>query len=332
MPDDMLFAAVDGGRLATEADVEREARRMLAHINARGAVAEFHQQWLLLEKLSDLQKDPKAYPMWSAELATAMASETDKFVQRAILDGDGTLQTLLTSPASFTSVVLGKVYGVNPDPVPMDRALLVPVNMDPTQRAGLFTQASFLTVNASALGSHPVKRGHKIFQDVLCGVINSPPAMVPPANVPPPNVSTRQVFEEHDKNDCARACHTLMDPIGFAFEHYDAVGRFRTMDGGKPVDSSGMLRPPSGATAMPFRDAIDLVKALAGLPDVRKCMAKQWFRYAVARQEVDGDEASLDGVVGSFQKAGDNIRELLVALAKARSFLYRTPAMGEVVR
>src|SRR5262245_50064103 len=103
------------------------------------------------------------------------------------------------------------------------------------KRAGILTHASFLTANASATSSHPVKRGVRIYGGLLCGSLGSPPEMPPPPASPPQNVSTREVFEAHDRQECARACHQLFDPLGFAFENYDAVGHHRFVDGGKPV-------------------------------------------------------------------------------------------------
>src|SRR5205814_333584 len=137
------------------------------------------------------------------------------------------------------------------------------------------------------------------------------PAVVPPAGAPSSNVSTRELFQAHEKNDCAKVCHTLIDPPGFAFENYDAIGHYRTMDGGKPVDASASLIPPSGGAAVSFRDGVDFVNLLAAMPDVQRCFAMHWFRFALGREEVPGDGASLQAAGGTFARSGQNIRELM---------------------
>jgi hypothetical protein len=328
MPDDTLFGAADGGRLQSDVDLEREARRMLMSPKARPIIASFHSQFLHLEKLPEMQKDTKAHPEWSAEVATAMVNETAEFTTRTILDGPGTLEALLTSTKTYLNLPLARLYRVT-GPTTRD---FVAADLDPSQRAGLFTLAAFLSVHATATASHPVKRGHKLFEDVLCGQITSPPDMVPPAGVPPPNVSTREQFAIHSANACAKACHALIDPPGFAFEHYDAIGRHRTMDGGKPVDATGMLRDSTTGQMMPFNNAIELVKRLPGMPDVQRCFSEQWFRFALARHEVDGDAASLAVVLDGLRKSGGNLRELLVGVTRARAFGTRAVAPGEVTR
>ncbi len=355
MPDEALFAAVDAGRLKTQADIEYQARRMLADGKARPTIARFHSEWLMLDRLVDARKDKALYPMWNDRLADAMAAETAEFVTRTIIDGDGRLETLLTSSTSYINPTLARLYGVDapaaPVPVavarPRDGAQLGPrpahqsvapvsdlmvTHLDPTERAGLFTQASFLAAHATATSSHPVKRGHEIFLNVLCGEVRPPKFSIPPVGAQPANVSTRELFAQHAKNECTGGCHDLMDPLGFAFEHYDAVGRFRTVDGGKPVDASGTLSPPSGGPDVPFDNAIGLARALVGSEDVQRCMVKQWFRFAFGRREVSADEPSLMKVNVAFRRSGLNVRELLVSLSTSLAFRYRASGAGEVLR
>jgi Protein of unknown function (DUF1592)/Protein of unknown function (DUF1588)/Protein of unknown function (DUF1595)/Protein of unknown function (DUF1585)/Protein of unknown function (DUF1587) len=328
MPDDALFDAVDRNQLATTDDVLREGRRMLSDPRAQQSVASFHSQWLGLDRLVDEQKDSKQFPEWNPSLAGAMLEETAAFAIGTVLEGDGRLSTLLSSSTSYVNADLARLYGVNG----VTSQTLVLQALDPAQRAGLFTHASFLASHATPTSSHPVKRGKKIFSDVLCGTIPPPPAMVPPTETPSPNVSTRERFVAHEQNQCAKACHSLMDPPGFAFEHYDAVGRYRTMDGGKPVDSSGLFVGPSGGDPIAFNDAIEFMNILAASDDVRRCVTNRWFRYAVGRADVPGDEASLETAYDAFVKSEYNVRELMVGVAGSRSFQYRTPAEGEVLQ
>jgi hypothetical protein len=141
-------------------------------------------------------------------------------------------------------------------------------------------------------------------------------------------VTTRQRFEEHSKNACA-TCHLLLDPLGFAFENYDGIGRYRTTDNDQPVDSSGVLHLASGPVT--FKDAIELMPALATADEVRSCLATQWMRYLVRREETTGDMPSLQAVQKAFRDSSYDMRELVVAIVSSDAFTRRTPAVGEVL-
>jgi hypothetical protein len=154
-----------------------------------------------------------------------------------------------------------------------------------------------------------------------------PPPNVPPAKPASAGGTTRQRFTEHDQNECAKACHTLMDPIGYAFERYDGIGRYRSMDNGQAVDSSGMLS--IDGAAKPFADAVELTKILSTSDSVRSCFAKQWFRFAVGRTETDGDAPSLASVASAFAANQFDMRDLAPAIAASRSFRFRSLAAGE---
>ena len=151
----------------------------------------------------------------------------------------------------------------------------------------------------------------------------------PPPNIPKPpdvmpGVSTRERLTEHETNPTCSACHALMDPVGFGFEGYDAIGRYRTTDGGKPVDTTGTI---SGGTDVdgPFNGVVDLGKKLAGSTKVRECVARQWFRFSTNRLEQDADGCSMKSISDAFTAAGNSINALPQALVESDAFLYRRP-------
>jgi hypothetical protein len=147
--------------------------------------------------------------------------------------------------------------------------------------------------------------------------------------MPAPTLSTRERYAEHGKEACATACHTILDPLGFAFEHYDAIGGWRDMDGGKAVDASGVLE--LGGKQKTFKDALELSALLAQASEVRECMARQWLRFALRRHENPGDTASVLAALETFGKSGYDLRELMVALTKTRAFTHRVASPGEVL-
>jgi hypothetical protein len=147
-------------------------------------------------------------------------------------------------------------------------------------------------------------------------------------NPPAPNLTTRERFADHAENPCA-TCHRLTDPIGFAFENYDAIGAWRTTEQGKAIDATGTLS--LSGSDVKFNDAVELARGLASAKDVRECLATQWLRYFTRRIESVGDTASLQAANEAFAKSSYDMRELLVALTKTRAFTHRSPSVGEVL-
>jgi hypothetical protein len=218
---------------------------------------------------------------------------------------------------------LGPIYGAQ-----VSGTSLVRTDLDPAERSGFFTQASFLTLNGSSDGSNPVRRGHAIYTKLLCHELPPPPANVPPPKPASAGGTTRQRFVEHDTNVCAKACHTAMDQIGFAFENYDGIGKFRTTENGLPVDATGTLS--LDGVDQSFKDAVSLIGLLEKSAEVRRCFATEWFRYAVLRPDQPEDLASLGAIEGAFRPDAATVQDLMVAVATARSFRYREPSPGEM--
>ncbi|HSU41396.1 MAG TPA: DUF1592 domain-containing protein [Polyangiaceae bacterium] len=317
VPDASLMQAAAAGQLDTPDHIRAQAEHMLDDARAADTLASFHVQWLGLDAIDELTKEPSAYPSFDAATAVAMRAETAAFADYVFRRADGTLDTLLTSPLAFPQGPLADIYGIKPNVDPTQ-----PVSLDPTRRAGILTQAAFLAVQAHPNQTSPVRRGVVVLRNVMCADLPNPPPNV--NNATPnldPDATTRERFAEHTASPQCAGCHTLIDPIGFGFEHYDAIGQYRTSENGMPIDSSGELTLADGSTAG-FDDAIGLSKALAASPDVRKCVARQWFRYGLGRVETDADACSLAQIDDAFAASGYKLRELLLALVTSDAFRY----------
>jgi hypothetical protein len=204
------------------------------------------------------------------------------------------------------------------------------VSLDPAERSGILTTAGFLAVTGAVDGSNPVRRGKAIYTRLLCGVLPPPPPDVPTPEPVSSGGTTRERFAAHTQQACAKGCHSLMDPLGFAFEHYDGIGQFRETENGEPVDASGSV--VLDGEERTFTDARELSLLLSQSDQVRSCFTRQWLRYALGRPESDGDEASLQQIEEAFADAGYDVREMLVSLVTSRTFRFRTPSAGEVLR
>jgi hypothetical protein len=325
MPDQELFDAAAGGMLSSDADIATQARRMLADDKAKDAAIAFFREWLEIDQLAPLPKDAKTYPDYNDALKAALVDGTEAFAENVLFESGGKLETLLSADYTFSNQTLAKVYGNSASGSSLSKTTL-----DTSQRLGLLMEPSFLTLTGSPDGSNPVKRGKAVYTKLMCGVLPPPPPNVPPAKPATAGGTTRQRFTEHDQNECAKGCHMLMDPIGYAFEHYDGIGRYRTMDNGQPVDSTGMIN--IDGTSKPFADAVELTKILSTSDTVRGCFAKQWFRFAMGRPETDGDATSLASIAAAFATNQYDMRDLAPAIATSRSFRFRSLAAGEVTK
>jgi len=321
VPDDALLDAAAAGELGDAAGLRAHAERLLDDPHARGTVESFHVQWLHLDKLSALDKDPALYPLFDEDVRAAMVAETRRFAGHVVLDGDGRLETLLTSNEAYIDAPLFPLYGL---PVPTVHDPDEPVLLDPAQRAGLLTQASFLATHAHHNQTSPIHRGVVVLTELLC---QPPPPPPPDVNATPPDpqpgATTREIFEQQTAEPYCAGCHTMINGIGLGFEGYDAIGAFRELENGLPVDESGQVV----GTDVPgeFDGAVELAQRLAGSQQVRDCVATQWFRYSLGRLESTADACTLDDLRQSFADSDYDVRELMLALVQTDAFRYRAP-------
>jgi hypothetical protein len=318
MPDDTLFAAAAAGELDTPAGLAEHARRMLDDPRAGDVIIRFFDEWMHLSELDDLAKDAELYPQYHDGLPPLFREETHAFVREVFENEGASFHTMLTASWSMMNAELAAFYGVEgPTGTELTR-----VNLDPSQRAGLLTQASFLASRAKVHETSPIHRGMFVRAGLLCGEVPPPPPGVDPiAPDPDPSLTMRERLDEHRSDPVCASCHSLMDPLGFPFEHYDAVGVWRDDEAGRPVDASGFLMETDVDGEVV--GAVELAHRLAGSEQVDDCMVRQWFRYAYGRTEsISRDTCSLDQLEQAFDGANYDIRELIVALTQTDAFLY----------
>ncbi len=322
MPDGALFAAAAANQLQTTAQIEGTARSMLKDPKAREGLASFHRQWLGIEALPVVYKDGDVFGTFNAALRDAMAEEATDFIDDVLRRGDGRLETLLSAPYSIISGPLYVHYGL---PEPNDPSVPTRVQLPADQRAGVLTLPAVMTTHAHEDQTSIVHRGILVRQQLLCQEVPSPPPDVD-TSLPQvdPSVSWRRQFEQHRANASCNGCHALLDPLGNTFENYDPIGRYRTLDGTQPVDSSGEVTQTPGSDG-PVANAVDLAHHLATSEDVRQCLVEQWFRYAFARPQSDASAGTLAAVMGPFRDSDFQIAELLVAITRTRNFRYLLP-------
>jgi len=323
-PDDTLLQAAQAGQLATPAQVAAQAQRLIADPKHLRTLSDFHGQWLFNVGTRNFDLGG-VIPVGALTQAAVdgLSTEFSSFLGSVYSTGDGTLKSFLTAPWAFVNKDLAAIYGVAPPATPFGKVML-----DPSQRGGLFTQTAFLASFSAGQEDHPIFRGLSVYTKFLCGTFSPPVIMPPGANFTTMKTS-RQTFEAHGNLDCAKGCHAIFDPPGFAFENYDGTGKFRTTDNGMPVDATGTFATPGGTT-LSFTNALDLMGKLAALPETALCTERQWTRYMLGRMETPAEVGSLQL---AYQKgaatAGFSLRDMLTALVTSKAYMYRTLSPGE---
>jgi hypothetical protein len=325
-PDDALLDAAEQGALDTPEGIAAQAWRMLKDERATPQLGRFHLEWLGLGGLDTLEKDSRRYPFFTQATRDALKAETLDFVDTVIRRSDGRLETLLSAPFTMAQEPALRVYGVDP---PTRFSPGQPVGLDPAQRAGLLTQAAWLSAQANPKTTSPVHRGLFVVTNLLCIQLGSPPPGVDisPIGVDPTGQKTRrQLVEQHTSDPTCAGCHRLMDPIGLVFERYDAVGAWRSvdLDDKQPLDTRVTVTTGSDVDG-PVEDPVTLVKKLAKSERVHDCAARQWYRFAFGRQEDMEDEVEIEKLQARFRASTGNIPDLLVAIVTSDAFRTRLP-------
>ncbi len=318
MPDEALFEAAANQSLLEPAVRKAQAQRMLAEAQANAGIGQFHQEWLDVDVLTSLEKEPAVIASFDSTLKQDMLNEVRDLSSFVIRRSSGTLKELLTSNVTVASADVLAIYGLRGEPNPFARD--TPIAVNASQRGGLLTTPAFLASHAHRDQTSPVKRGYAIRDRFFCQQPTPPPPNI--NNSPPPldpNSTTKERFAAHTQDPSCAGCHRVMDPIGWGFESFDAVGRFRTQEAGRVVDAAGELTGTD--VDRRFTGHAELSEALASSQQVQNCLALQWFRYAVRRPEADADACVVEALQRRFQSSGGSVRDLIVSIAESPLFV-----------
>lgn len=328
MPDPELFADADKDALRDPAMVEKHARRLLASPRAEPVIRRFHLEWLhVYDNL--WPKDGDKYPLWVGGIDHAAATDVLSSLGYVMTKGDGTWGSLLTSPVAFVTTALAKVYGI--DGVTNTNSFQgQQVMLDPKLRPGLLTRVGVLASGANAIDEDPIRRGKLVRTQLLCQTLMPPPMVVPPLPVDA-KLSVRARHAAHAKDPGCASCHNLMDGIGNGFTAYDATGAYHATDAsGAAIDDSGLVKNIDGGDK-PFHGPAELTQILADSVEAKRCLARQWVRFALGRELEDADESAFDDIYAAFEQSKFDVREVLIAATRSKSFLNRAPQPGEVL-
>ncbi|MDX2019790.1 MAG: DUF1592 domain-containing protein [Deltaproteobacteria bacterium] len=325
MPDPELTAAANG-QLDTDAGVRSQLERMLKKDNAEPAarsMSEFVVKWLHLDKVQNesLEKDPALFPDWSPTVAAKVVDESRRFVA-TVFQSNGSFVDLLTSRKASVASGVAEILGQT-----NTSAAWKEIELPAAERAGILTRPAFLAGVAKQSYGSPPLRGVEIMQQVLCIKPLPPPdnldLTVREEAKPGEVLSNRDRFEEKTKQSACIGCHTQIDGFGMPFESYDAIGRFRKMDGGKPVNASGQILGADEATDGDVADALALSQRLSQSEQAKFCFAVNWNRRSSGAVEGPDQWCQLDAIYDSFETSKGALRALPFATIGTAAFTSR---------
>ncbi|MGH1342598.1 MAG: DUF1592 domain-containing protein [Nannocystales bacterium] len=311
-PDAETLELAASGELDSDEGVRALAESLLDQPAARGAVRAFYGEYLTVRNLPSKSKDQDLFPEFGDAIKDAMLEETMRLIDDVVFDADESVLTLFDSDTTFVNDDLAALYGVDAPGGGWERVTL-PASEG---RLGVLTHAGWLAMMSHPNVNSPTRRGLFVMEKLLCNEIPLPPPRVNPEPILPQEGQTlRETLSQHMTDPGCASCHALMDPIGFAFENYDATGAYRTLDNGQPIDASGEV-----AGIGSFEGAAELATIIAADERLPGCIVDNLYTQTLGFVPGEGQEPGLDAVTTTFTAEGHRMKRMLIELTTSPIF------------
>lgn len=311
VPDAELTKAAAQGALRTSEQAGAQARRMLADPRARAKVRVFLHQWLQVNHSEDFSKDAKMYPEFTPDLVSDLRASLNLFVDGVVWSERSDYRELLLADYLPLNNRLAQFYGVATNAADE----FVPVKFDPKQRSGVVTHPFLLSAFAYQNNSSPIHRGVFLTRNIVGRALKAPPVAVAFIDADfPANLSMREKIVELTRPQACQGCHSVINPLGFSLEHYDAVGKFRTRENGKPVNAASEYITDDG-TAVKLTGARDVAEFAVQSEHAHAAFVEQLFHSAVKQPMLAYGADVPARLRESFVRSEFNVQQLLVNIA-----------------
>jgi hypothetical protein len=321
MPDDELFAAAAAGKLRDRADITAQAKRLLDGPRGLVGLDNFNLQVYRLGTYDGIMRDRMVFPDFTPNAPLAMRREVLQFLDFMFTSGKG-IKDFYTTPVGFVNSALAPLYGLNGT---FTGEALTRVDLDPAQRSGLLTQPGFLSSYITGNDPDTIHRGVFIATRLLCIELPPPAPDATPLIPPQADMTNRERVEKTTgKGTCGESCHgALLNPLGFAFENYDAIGKYRTMDRGKPVNAADAYTLDGKLQS--FSNAVELSRLLADAKQTHACYIQNMMTYMHGRVVASEEHAMIDYYARLSRAGMLSLRDLMLTIATSEPFLNRLP-------
>lgn len=320
MPDDELNKLAEKGELRNPGVMQSQVKRMLRDPKAKELTKNFAGQWLMLRNILSLSPDPNTFRTWDESLRSSIIRETELFFEHIVQEDRNVLE-FLDADYTFLNDRLSWHYAVPG----VKGSEFRKVKLPDARRGGLVTQSSILLVTSNPTRTSPVKRGKWVYENILG--LTAPPAApdVPELEKTVLKGTLRQRMEQHRSNPSCAGCHEKLDPLGFGLENFDGIGKWRDLDEGIKIDSTGVL--PDGAK---FDGPAELRKVLLGKADLfRRCLSEKLLTYSLGRGLEYYDKCVLDDLVKKLKNGEDRFSSLILAIVETDAFQKRRGIRSE---
>jgi len=323
MPDDALLDAAASGSLDAPEGLDMEVSRLLDDARAEDMLVAYHEQLLSVGRYRDISRSDTLFPDFGGDVPPAMADEVRLFV-REVVGTDGGVRDLFTARFTFVNEPLAQIYDLSG----VTGTEMRRVSLEGTDRAGLLTMGGFLALQSSSTDSDPIHRGVFVNHRILCAPLPAPPAVVPP--LPPEDTTMLRTMRERitshtGAGTCGAGCHsTMINPIGFAFEHFDAIGAHRDRDGNDLlIDSADAYS--FGSRVRSYDDAVALSEIIAEEHMTHACYAEHLLQFVHGRAPAETDQGLLRRLTTESLRERASLRDLVRVLVTSVAFQQRSP-------
>ncbi len=319
-PDEQLISLAANGTLQEEKILMEQAQRLLSDARAKDGMKAFADAWLGYASVLNVNKDASRFPQFNYEARVNLAHETEDFFDYVVRNKKSGYEELFLAEYSFGDQKLAEYYQAEQTM----EGELSKLSFPGQARRGLLGHGSILASLAYATETGPIQRGKFVREQLLCDILIPPPASLmikPPA--PREGATTRERFADHTSVPACQGCHVKIDGVGFSMEDFDAIGQFREMDNGKPVDASGQVFALDGKN-VDIYGAAELSTALAGSVRAKKCFVVQSWRMAQGRLESADDVCALRQLSSEFIDKDMSLAQMLMKLITDPSYSQRS--------
>lgn len=309
-PSDALLTAAAAGQLDTAEGVRTAATPLLNDPSAVDRMAVFFNEFARSDLVMVVEKNPQMFPSWNAALQSSMLQATQSFIKNVVLAPGTDVRSFFDSNQTFVDANLAPIYGVSAPASGFMQLTLGPE----TGRAGILGQAAVLAGHSQVDHNSPTRRGVFISETFLCQIPPPPPAGVVTVLPPDPTKTTRQELDLHRTSDSCKGCHALFDPLGFALEHFDSIGKYQAMEDGLAIDATGTL------DGVAFDGLAQLGTTLRGNARAMTCMISQFYRSSNGVMDASADSAQIDALTQTLAAKGYIWRDLVTEFAASDAF------------